>query len=273
MSFSRRQFIATVGIAGAITLANGKTLPTDDASRYVRLRSASAGKPAMWVYAGVMLVKPEGQVAKPIVGMAGVTFTRALQRSPGVYDWQLDEVGYYLDLETGAVVNSMINPFNKTVVEPPHYRAPENLTFMGSKVMSRASLPPEMDFNGQITRLADLAGLSAMTEDMYLNMPAQQATDEKPARPARQLASLKTYTARSADLDRPGDHWIDCQFSYCTMNTFASWLDMSDVSGVQNMRLAGTKCRLSDTEAIPGWFAERVASDHPDFLKLPLSWK
>lgn len=269
---NRRQVIVGLGLASTFSIVNSRALPTDVASRYVRMRSDEDGGPVMWVYGGVMLVKPYDQIARPIARMGGVGFTRAIERAPAVFDWQLDEVGYYLDLETGAVLDTMINPFTGNTVSPAHYNAPERLSFDGSKVRPRNTLPSNIEFKGEITRLTDVAGLSAMTEDMYLNISARSATDDTPARPARHLASLKTYTARTDDLDSGNRKWIDCQYTYSTMNTFASWLDMDGTPGVQNMRLVGTKCRLSDSGAIPKWFRVRVARDHPDFLGIPNSW-
>ncbi len=248
-----------------------RALAAGEAHRYVRMRSAEDGQPAMWVFGGVKLVKLNGQVARPIVGMGGVTFTQAVERSPGVYDWQLDEVGYYLDLQTGAVIDEMINPFTGKMVRPAHYRAPEYLRFTGTQVVPQNPLPPSIEFEGRITRLADVAGMTAMTEDMYLTIPQRPATQTKPARPARQLTSLKTYTARADQLDSGYRGWVDCQYSYTTMNSLASWLTMDSQAGVQNMRLAGTKCPLLQPGVIPDWFIQRVTPDHPDFLAAPLS--
>jgi hypothetical protein len=273
MNLTRRQLMA--GFASTITLTTSaaRATPPSDADRFVRMRTAHDGKPVMWVYGGVLLAKPEGQVARPLVGVGGVSFTRAVQSSPGVYDWQLDEVGYYRDLETGAVLDHYVNPLNGKEVRPANYRAPLHLTYSASEVRARDKLPEGTEFTGRITRLAEVAGLAAMTEDLYVRTPSQAATDSRPARAARYLASLGTFTARAAELDNAGSRWIDCQLNYSTMNSFAPWLDMEGVPGVQNLRLAGRKCRLFEANAIPEWFRVRAMKDHPQFFDEPRSWR
>ncbi len=271
-ALTRRQLVTLMGVASMATVADCQELPVDEAARYVRMRSANDGGPAMWVFGGVLLVKLNGHVATRLLGMGGVAFTRAIQRSPGVFDWQLDEVGYYLDLETGEIVDSFVSPLNGETIRPAHYRAPEHLTFTDSNVAPQNRLPSGIEFDGQITRLADVAGMAAMTEDMYVKIPASAATAENPARSARELSSLKTFTAKTDDLNATDDRWIDCQYTYTTMNSLASWLAIDSLAGVQNMRLAGTKCRLHAPGAIPEWFVTRVSKDHPDFLDAPLKW-
>ena len=270
---TRRSLLTGLGAVGLLTSTRGWAASPTDAERFVRMRSSHDGKPVMWVYAGVLLAKREGEVARPLVGVGGMSFTRSVQRSAGVYDWQLDEVGYYRDLETGAVLDTFVNPYNGKEVRPANYRSPEHLTYSGSEVLARDPLPPGAEFKGRITRFAEVAGMSAMTEDLYVRIPAQSAADGRPARPERHLASLATFSARAADLDGPGARWIDCQMSYTTMNSFASWLAMEGVPGVQNMRLAGRKCRLFEPNAIPEWFSTRVAKDHPQFFDEPTTWR
>ncbi len=277
-----RRVILGAGMAGALAMMEG-CVTTDgvrlslkrdetDADRFVRLRSSDNGEPVMWVYSGMMLVKPEGSVARPLVGVSGVSMTKATEIKPGVYDWQLDEVGYYTDLMTGEVIDTVTNPFTGKVVKLPHYRAPEHLIYTESSVLAADDLPPEIEVHGEIIRLTEVAGVSSMTEDIYVSLPAVPATDGKPGRPSRQLSSLGTYTARTKDLDGPEGRWVDCDLNYSTMNSFAPFLGMDDVSGVQNLRLSGRKCRYMEKDTIPEWFVERASKDFPDYLDGPKSW-
>lgn len=278
---TRRRILLGAGMTGALTMLGGcaatksaAAIDRDesDADRFVRMRTSEDGKPVMWVYGGVMLVKPEGKVARPLVGVGGVSMTRATEVDPGVYDWQLDEVGYYTDLKTGKVVDTTINPFTGKEVKMPHYRAPEHFIYQDADVLPAEDLPPEIEVHGEIVRLSEVAGISAMTEDIYVSLPAVPAKNGKPARPSRQLSSLGTYTASTEQLDGPAGRWIDCGLNYSTMNSFAPFLGMGGVSGVQNLRLSGRKCRYLEEGAIPEWFGERVSKDYPDYLEAPKKW-
>jgi hypothetical protein len=267
-------FGATAATAFAGSAANaGATRIRSDADRLVRMRSSPDGQPVMWVYQGVLLLKLEGQVARPVTGVSGMSFTRAVEREPGVHDWQLDEVGYYTDLSTGAVLDTFVNPYTGSTVLPANYRSPQKLTYTGSLALSREPLPPGATYEGRITRLADVAGLAAMTEDLYVSIPAIPAANGRPTRAARMLSSLGSFSAAAADLDGTRAKWIDCQMSYSTMNSFAPWLQMDGTAGVQNIRLAGRKCRLFERDTIPPWLRARVERDHPQFFAEPLTWK
>ena len=278
-TWTRREYLGALGATAAIapwgTAANARVAATairSDADRLVRMRGSPDGRPVMWVYQGVLLLKLEGQGARPLTGVSGMSFTRAVQREPGVHDWQLDEVGYYTDLSTGAVLDTFVNPYTGKIELPAHYRSPQKLTYTGSLALSREPLPPGATYEGRITRLADVAGLAAMTEDLYVTLAAMPAMDGRPARAARTLSSLGSFTASARALDGAGSKWIDCQMSYSTMNSLAPWLQMDGVAGVQNIRLAGRKCRLFERDAIPPWLHARIERDHPQFFAEPLSW-
>lgn len=221
---------------------------------FLRMRTAPDGRPVRWVYSGVLVTKPEGEVARPLVRIAGLSRTRAERRGDGGWDWHLDEAGYFCDLETGAVLEELRNPHTDAIVRPKHYRSRQHLVFAGLDVRPASPLPANVEFRGEITRLAEVGAITAVTEDLYVRMPGRVA------------ASLATFTAPRAELSRPRSAWIDCQFTYTTLNSFVGWLGMQDVPGIQNMRLVGAKCRDDDAGAIPPWLRERIAAEHGELL-------
>jgi hypothetical protein len=245
--------------------ASGGTL----ADVLVRMRCAPGGGWAIWSYSGALVVRPEGEVARTVVRIEGFSFNRAVARGAGTYDYELDEVGWYCDPQTGAVLDTWTNPFTGRETRPTPYRSPQKLRFEGSKVLPVAKLPPGAEFRGEITTLADVAGLVAVTEDLYVKLPSRPATDQSPARPARTMASLATHMARAADLAKPASEWLDSELSYTTMNAFAPWLGMDGTPGVQNMRLIGRKLPLARLEELPAWLLERVRREQPTFLDVP----
>ena len=241
-------------------------------AQFIRLRTSPDGSPVIWSYSGVLIGKPDGQLARPLVRIDGMSFTYARPQASGAYEWQLDEVGYYCDLESGAVLEHWTNPFTGAEVRPAHYRSPQTMQFTPQGVRPGRPLPPGVEFRGEITTLAEVAGIIAMTEDLYVRVPGIPSDGAKPARPERISSSLATFTARAADLHLPASRWVDCQLSYTTMNSFAAWLAMDGTSGLQNMRLVGRKCRRTDRSAVPAWLRERIALDHPTFLTVSEAW-
>jgi len=239
--------------------------------RFKRLHCAPGGGWAMWVYGGVLVGMPQGQIARPLVGIAGFSFTRMIARGEGSYDAQLDEAGYYCDLSTGRPLDRWTNPFTGREVQVEHYRSPQQTRYVGTQVLPARPLPPGVDYHGEITTLAEVSGQVAMTEDLYVRFPAQPANGDKPARPERFATSLATFTTGAANLQVDAKSWVDCDLAFGTMNSFARWLGMDDTPGIQNMRLVGRKHRATDLAAVAPWLLERVRHDHPDFLNVPNS--
>ncbi len=244
--------------------------PPLDAARYARLHWAPRGAWAGWIYAGVLLVKPEGQVARPLARIRGLSFSRAVPQPDGSLAHELDEVGYYCDLASGEPLDTLRNPFTDRDVKVAHYRSPQKMRFAGSSVLPGQPMPPGVEFRGEVTTLAEVAGMVSMTEDLYVRLPASAATETRPARPERFSASLATFTAPAATLANSQADWVDATMSYGTMNSFVGWLGMDGMAGVQNMRLSGVKRRPRDVAAsvAPDLLA-RIQRDHPTFLDVP----
>lgn len=234
---------------------------------FLRLRTAPGGEAVMWRYAGILVGKPEGEMARPLTRIEGVSYTQAAPRTDGSVDWQLEEVGYYCDLENGRPLDRFANPFTQATVRVAHYRSPQKLRFIGNRIEPAQAMPPGVEFRGEIRRLAAVAGRVAVTEDLYVRMPAVPATETRPARAVRYANSLATFHGAERDLSKPARVWLPCEFSYTTLNSFASWLEMDGVAGVQDMRITGAKCRVDQRETIPAWLRERIALDHPGFLR------
>jgi hypothetical protein len=283
---SRRGALVGLGLAATGCTALTRALaaapapqaePGDALERFVRLRSSPGHEPVMWIFDGVLLAKPEGRLARPLVRSSGVSLTQVRPRAPGVYDFRLEEVGYFRDLASGEVLERWTNPLTGREVQPRNYRTPESLELRPGGPRA-PSMPPEIEFQGALTTLAEVAGMVAMTEDLYVRVPAAAAVAAtagaaaRPARPERFLASLGTYPASASDLRRDAAGWVDCQLSYATMNSFADWLGLGDMPGVQNLRLAGRKVRHTEREAIPACLRERIGRDHPTFVDLASRW-
>jgi hypothetical protein len=258
---------ANAGAAPAPRSSEPVAVPADVFADFMRMRTSPDGRPVLWVYAGVLVVKPEGEVARPLARIEGLSRSVAVAQPDGSYLWTLDEAGYYCDPVTGAVASTLFNPFIGKDVVPKHYRSPQTLRFSRNGVLPGRELPPGIDFHGEITRLAELAGTVALTEDLYVRMGGTAATADRPARPTRFANSLATFTTLRRNLQRPAGQWVDCQFNYTTLNTFVDWLGLAGRPGVQDMRLVGLKCRLDDRAAVPRGLRERIEREHPDLLK------
>jgi hypothetical protein len=306
-AIDRRAFVARLGVLGAVpfaltTVGTGDAFAADAKARgggsrkeaaglagaaprplpsafehaspadvLVRMRCAPDGGWAMWLYSGALVVKPEGQTARTVMRIEGFSFNRATRRPDGTYEYQLDETGYYCDPATGQPLDAWTNPFTGRETRVVHYRSPQKLYFDRTQVLPGVTLPPDAEFRGELTRLAEVGGVVACTEDLYAKLPARAATADRPAAPVRISTSLATHISSAADLARPAGEWLDSTLAYGTMNTTNAWLGMGDVPALQNMRLVGRKLRADAFDAIPAWLLERVRRDNPSILDVPKS--
>lgn len=281
---NRRDSLRLLAAAGALStepavlaaeptaLAQPDPIPGSPAAqleRFIRMRSAPDHTPVLWVHGGVLMLKPEGESARSVLRVAAVSMTQAVPRGPGVYDWRLDEIGYYLDLDGREVVERWTNPWTGESRPPRHYRSPEYLVIRAGGAVPRDPLPEGAEFRGEITDLYAAGDRVTMTEDLYVSMPGVAGD---PTRPPRRLASLGTFTASATQLAAPRSRWVDCEFTYATMNSFAPWLGMGARPGVQNMRLVGSKFPATRFSAIPRWLRRRIEQQHPTFFDLPKLW-
>ncbi len=133
---TRRSALAGIGLLAGGCAAFSRALASAPAprvesaealERFVRLRSSPGHAPVMWLFDGVLLAKPEGGVARPLLRSSGVTLTQVRPRGPGLYDFRLEEVGYFRDLASGEVLERWTNPLTGRDVRPRNYRTPESL--------------------------------------------------------------------------------------------------------------------------------------------------
>lgn len=244
----------------------GEGLTGDAFENFLRMRTSPDGSPVWWVYSGALVVKPEGEVARAVARIEGLSRSQATRQSDGRWLWELDEAGYFCDLTHGDIADKIFNPFTATWVRPAHYRSPQKLLLSPSAIEPAMPLPNGVEFRGEITTLARVAGTVAMTEDLYVKLPATPMTEGRAARPTRFAASLATFTTREANFSAAPSAWVDCQFNYTTMNSFVGWLGMAGQAGVQDMRLVGVKIRHDALDAIDGRLRQRILSEHRDLL-------
>jgi hypothetical protein len=241
----------------------GLSDPARATDAFVRMRCNVPGQWGVWVYRGQLIVKPEGVVAQALCRIEGISYNRATKRADGGWDYELEEAGYFCDLETGAVLETLANPFTGQSVKVRHYRSPQQLVFDKRTVKPRQTLPPGISFTGVITDPVEIGDRMFASEDLYVSTPPRPAEGDRPARPARTQTSLAMFDVRAADLLRP-NAWVPATAHYGTINGFVDWLGMAGMPGVQSMRLVMTKGR--DARFAPAWLKERVRADHPNFF-------
>ncbi len=266
----RRRFVSgtaalplAVGVAGSARAEGSAQLPPGTSvDLHVRMRTRLDGLPCYWFYQGTLFGKIEGEKTVPLLGVEGISRTLCERLANGDYRYQLLEAGYYLDLATGELAGDWRNPLNGTLVQPEPYLSPQDLQFEQSgRVRPTAALPADanIDYTGMITPVQSFAGRAWSSEDLLVRMGG---TPGRPVRTATSLATFSADIAQIADTTRPV---VDCEFSYHTMGSWRSWLQMGETPGIVSMRLTGQKVSLP--EQLPKPLLERITSQYQGFLE------
>ena len=224
---------------------------------FVRMRTRGPGLWGVWAYSGVFIVKPEGELARKLCRIDGMSFNRATRLADGGWRYELEECGYWCDLASGRPISELVNPFTGKTVRPRPYRSPQVNQFRDMTITSLSTnLPVGLIYQGSIAAPIRVGETLFMTEDLFVKTPPM------PPRGPRVQTSMATFASPIAALRRDG--FVPADFTYNTMNSFVPWLEMDGMPGVQSMRLAGRKA--IDSRIVPEWLRTCVAADHLDFL-------
>jgi hypothetical protein len=220
----------------------------------------------MW-YEGTFFAKPEGDVAIPLIGIAGFSWNRAVRQEDGSYLYELQEAGYHVDLDSGDRIDRFRNPLNGLEVEPKHYRSGQKTRFTPDRVMPLQPLPPEMHYDGRISAARVLGDMVSMSEDLLVRSPNPRQRYADPLEycgPYRISTSLATLQSPLADVLNADTQFTPCSLSYVTVNSWRPWMRMGQASGTITWRLVGRKLRSPDEVGAPllGWLKD----EHPDLL-------
>lgn len=294
-SFSRRSSLAFMAAAAAVGITDAavskrsggaaaqapmqppSTAPVlnlaDPAIRlatYVRIRCRLDAEPAFMPYHGTIFGKPEGHVAVPLLDVAGFSWTRAHRIEESTYRLDTSEVGYFLDRETGEVLNHWTNPMNglKVVPKPYHSSMQVIVDRTGLKPVAPQSLPPGTQMTWNAGRPTVLNGHVWVHEDVigrYPNRPRESFADPREFfGPVLTATSLATWSASVTDLLDRSRAFVPSMFSYQTLGSWSPFLRMGATPGLLSWSLFGAKGESID--AVPSWLRNRVLREFPDFL-------
>jgi hypothetical protein len=92
--------------------------PEDSLRAYVKLIGDLSGEPVIGTYYGHVFGVVGKDTLKPLFGFHGFGLGRFLEQPDGSFRQLWKEVGYYKDIETGAILQTWENPYTNEKVEP-----------------------------------------------------------------------------------------------------------------------------------------------------------
>ena len=255
--------------------------PADLVTAVVKMRCSTDGNLRFGWLKAKRLSYIDGEVA-PLLDLLAGTVSRAVQTADGVYDLTLLETTYYLDSNTGELLDELAMPATGNVVKVPLYRSgPKTITVESSSETSEESTggagvvaENSEKRRGQFAprgsvRLERSVGPALIdgetvwirTEEYGRVAPA--SADESPVF----YRESATWQGRMAELTDVAVHSAWTALSYSAATSWRPWMQMGDVKGHTMSNGIGGK--VDRIDAMPDVWLQLTAKHHPDILDNP----
>ncbi len=235
-----------------------------------------------WCRGVAVAVRP-GQPNVPFVGVEVISTARLKDNGDGTYQRLLREVGIYYDLKTGAVLETMVNPFNGETVEVvPIANDPFNF------VISRWA-PDGPSYGGlnaapkgprkAISYPWYLVGKDTVVleTDVHLYYPSALQPDKWPRESSGKMntvSELFRYFIRREDVENPAMTGLEYTGSWTRITPWFPWMLMNQAPGhvvyACTMGAFNTLAGLRDVVRPPVW--AHVQKHYPQYLQAPTRW-
>ena len=237
---------------------------------YVQLRGNLGGSDGLWAYTGSYWGKPQGEIARELFRVDGLSFNSVILRSDGGVDQKMIECGFWQDPDTGELADDWVNPMNGLQCNPVHFRSSQIISF-----------DPDGQWEVPEERRAAMRHIEGVIEEpivqgpviwsqerliMKFDRPEPEPGDDPLtyAGPIRTGTSLVTYLANVADLDKD---FVPTTMHYQSMSSWYPWMRMGQRAGVCSFELSGRK--LSRTDEIPARVRAFLEDRQPGFIENP----
>ena len=190
-----------------------------------------------WYKGKVIGVRP-GMKNLDICGFEGFSVARLLPLEDGSYRKVLREVGFYRDLETGAIVNSMVNPYTDEKVKVvPIANDPFNFTVS----QYTRSAPSYGGLNSErakrvpfLLNWEEFGGTVAMSRDIHLFYPSALRPEKWPREtpgPMTQVTEAFNYFIDKEQLGDPDNTSISFMGTWNRVTPWLPWMLMDQAPG------------------------------------------
>lgn len=258
---------AQPGAGGAGALAGGPV------ALVARIRGGAGGRAALWWWSGTVFGRRAGELAKPLLTVTGIGFSRFSREPDGTWRFAMSEAGYFADLATGEFLREWVNPWTGRTLEPPPNRLMLRYT-IGED--GRIAPPiPGVPFDGQVGPAVASGDSVWVTERLMASFPKAAAAgpdgkdtrDSKHAGPTGNPVEFSTFQARASDLAGDASSEVPATMHHQAAWGFYPWLGMAGEAGDVITQIVGRK--VAGPGELPVPLRERVEREYPGLLADP----
>lgn len=163
----------------------------------------------------------------PFYDLVAVTFAKFREAKGGGYDAVSFEIEYFIDRQTGDVLDKWRNPYSGQIVSAKHNDSVPVRYKIGSD--TRIALPPALLFPGsQVTR--EVPRFEFAGDDVWVQEKTVATIPVSDAKPMH-FNEMVTYHAKTSDLSRPGATRARADVAYLGVSSFRPWQAMGERTG------------------------------------------
>ena len=273
-SITRRQILAGAGgvaglaVGASAGAATGMTLNLDDAEdnlkALIKLQADLSGKDAIGGFSGEVWGWVPGEGNVRLFRSYGIGASH-VERVENGWRFYHREVMYYLDPETGEIINDWMNPYTGKRVEVMHilndpvhrfyaisggpFSAPWPYTIVGDDIVFRISV---FSFRDSVMPRADY--------------PLHSANDKY------QASELWMMNGRVSEIMNPDVTSASCVTSWSRVGQWLPFMEMGNRPGIMVYHSDSYKL-LGGLDDIPPVIREYTEKHHPKYLESPKTWQ
>jgi hypothetical protein len=271
-TLTRRAVLAGLAATASLSLTSAKAQSQIDKNKlYTQLRGNLDGSDGLWSYSGAYWGKPQGETARQLFRVDGLSYNTVTLREDGGVDQKMVECGFWQHPGTSELADAWTNPMNGLECEPKHFKSYQTLSF---------------DKHGNYELPEDRSAVMRYVEGSRIVAPITNGpviwsqerlfakiTRPEPAAgsdplayggPLGTVASLVTYEANISDLDKA---FVPTTMHYQSMGGWYSWMRMGQRAGGCSFELAGRK--LPSTNEVPERVLAFLNDRRPGFVNDP----
>jgi Protein of unknown function (DUF1838) len=229
-----------------------------DAQHWVKTRSSlDSSQSTFLIWMGKIYAFIPGEKRKLLFKIFGMSVSRCIATEEGKWDFTSRELTYYLNPETGEILNKWENPWTGETVA----------------VMHVANNPVQGEFKGKIP--AQVEGDSTtFVFDIFPTYPNPLAADPKFAeyspQQIYQAAELFKLTVPTADLENSALSSVSqLKLSWDRIGQWLPWMKMGDRPG--QLIYSATGRKVNDFTELPQWLQDEINTRLPLYKDAPKS--
>ncbi|MBT8441469.1 MAG: DUF1838 domain-containing protein [Gammaproteobacteria bacterium] len=269
----RRQLLlgmggAAAGIGGLPALgASGLDLSDRDdfVTACVKMRGSLDDRLCIGWVMGRRYAVPDHK-AIPMMRLMAATLTQYRRIRPDAFEAKSLEVAYFMDIDTGKLLETWKNPVTGKVVDVPRTRMGPSrfiLTADGLELQVAAGEARGLELNHHF----DPAVIRG--DDVYITEVIGVDSEPQNGRKPFVYNEMSTYHAKMSDLADPAQATVPTNVSFNGLVTYRPWMGFADTPG--HTIAHGSGGRAASIDELPRYWRELTKKYNPDVLEDPLA--